>query len=163
MRAPSQPAVVALSERKPTNSSMMRWEAPHVPVVLRSRPRPQRRQFSAADAADLSRACGGSVSGPDRNRAWNPSSQLPRVPRPLEEARFGARQTRLCPRRHGRGDARQHAGDARMPLWRADVRRRAQHAQHSPRRGRRRLHARPRRGEGADRRPRILASDRRRL
>jgi hypothetical protein len=39
----------------------------------------------------------------------------------------------------------------------------SQHAQHSPRRGRRRVHARPRRGEGADRRPRILARDRRGL
>ena len=128
----------------------------HVPVVLRSRSRSQRRQFPAAHAADLSRARGGGVPGPAGDRAWAPPAQLPRLSRPLEKARVGAGEARDRPRRHGRGHARQYAGDARMPLRRADVRRGAQYAEHPPRRRRARLHARPRRSEGADRRPRIF-------
>ena len=57
------------------------------------------------------------------------------------------------------GDARQHAGHARMPLRRADDAARAQHAQHAARRRDHRLLARPCRGQGADHRPRILQGD----
>ena len=67
----------------------------------------------------------------------------------LAEARHRAR-------RHGLGDARQHAGHARMPLRRADVRGRAQHAQHPARRRDHRLLARPRRRQGRHHRPRIF-------
>ena len=101
---------------------------------------------------------------PDRlgDRPRKPPPQLSRVSRPVEEARLGARQARLRARRHDRGHARQHPGDARMPLRRADVRRGAQCAQHPARRGGARLHARSRRSEGADRRSRVLRRDRRR-
>ncbi len=74
---------------------------------------------------------------------------------------FRARQAGLRARRHGRRHARQHARNARMPLWRPDVRRRAQCAQHPPRRGLDRLHARSWRGQGDRRRPRILRGRRR--
>ena len=78
-------------------------------------------------------------------------------------ARLGARAPRHRRGRHRRGDAREHARDVRVPLRRADDRRGAQHAQHAARRGRDRLHARPRRGEGADHRPRVRRHDRGRV
>ena len=65
-------------------------------------------------------------------------------------------QARHRARRHGVGGARQHAGDARMPLRRADGGRGAQHHQHAARCRRHRVPARPRRGQGADHRPRVL-------
>ena len=68
-------------------------------------------------------------------------------------------KTRHRARRHGLGDARQHAGDARSALRRADDGRRAQHAQHAARCGDPRLHARSRRNQGADHRPRICHGD----
>ena len=105
----------------------------------------------------------GGVSGTPGDRPWTPQAKLPRLPRSLEEARVRAGEARLRRRRHGRGHARQYACDARMPLRRTNVRRGSQYAQHPPRCGRCRLHPRPRRGEGDERRPRIRAHDRRRL
>ncbi len=59
--------------------------------------------------------------------------------------------------RHGLGDARQHARHARGALRRADGRRGAAFHQHAARPGHRRLHARPRRRQGAHRRYRDCA------
>ena len=79
-----------------------------------------------------------------------------RVLRAHAPARLGAGAARHRPRRHGLGDARQHAGDARGHYGVPMTRRRAQHAQHPARCRDHRLHARPRRDQGADHRPRIL-------
>ena len=79
-----------------------------------------------------------------------------RVLRPGAPARLGAFEARHRPRRHGRRHDGEHARDARMPLRRADDRRRAQYPQHAPRRRDHRLLARPRRSEGAHHRPRVL-------
>ncbi len=54
-------------------------------------------------------------------------------------------------RRHGGGDGGEHAGDGRGAFRRADDRRRAEHAQHAPRRRGDRVHAAPWRGAGAHR------------
>ena len=92
-----------------------------------------------------------------------PRSSMAAAARPIAEfyaraqtARLGAGAARHQARRHGLGHARQHAGDARGALRRADDRRRAQHAQHAARCRHHRLHARPRRDQGADHRPRVL-------
>ena len=120
--------------------------------------------FQPADAADLPRAGGRGLS-----RRTRPScmaslhAQLCRILRARAPARLGARRARGRPERHRLGDARQHARHARMPLRRADARRRAERAQHAARCGAPRLHARSRRDEGADRRSRILAGDARGL
>ena len=66
-------------------------------------------------------------------------------------------QARLRQGRHHRRDARQHAGDDRGKFRRADDGRRAQHAQHAPRRGGDRVHARARRGQGPADRHRVRA------
>ena len=75
-------------------------------------------------------------------------------------ARLGACRARHRRRRHRLGDARQHARHARGALRRADDRRRAARHQHAARCAGHRLHARPRRDQGADRRyassPRVL-------
>ena len=63
-------------------------------------------------------------------------------------------------RRHGRPDGRQYSGNDRSPFRGADDGRRAQHPQHAARRGRDRVHARARRGEGARHRHRVFADDR---
>ena len=137
-----------------------RGESRHDDFALRPGPRSQPRQFPAVDAADAARARGPGLPRPIGDRPRSAAAQLSRLLRPLAPARLGARQARLPARRHGRRHARQHAGDARMPLRRADVRRGAQHPQHPPRRGGDRLHARPRRGQGAVRRPRVLGGGR---
>ena len=103
----------------------------------------------------LERAAHG-VPRPARDRARPAAAELPRVLRARAPACLGARQARHRARRHGVGGARQHAGDAGMPLRRADGRRGAQHHQHPARRRHHRLPARPRRSQGADRRPRVL-------
>ena len=112
--------------------------------------------FQPLTPLDLSRTRGDGLSPPPGDRPRSAAAQLPGVPRPIEEARLGAGETRVRSRRHGRGHAGEHSGDARMPLRRSDVRRGAEHAEHPPRRRGARLHARPRRGEGAHRRPGIL-------
>ncbi len=131
----------------------------NVPVILRTRPRPQRGEFPAADAADLSRARRARVPRSVGDRARDASPHLSRIPRPLEKARFRAGQARARPRRHRCGHARQHPGDARMPLRRADVRGGSQCAQHPARRRRARLHARPWRSQGAHRRSGVCRRD----
>ena len=69
---------------------------------------------------------------------------------------LGARPARHQARRHRRGGARQYAGDAGGALRRRHGRGRAQHHQYKARRRHHRVHARSRRGQGADRRPRVL-------
>ena len=84
---------------------------------------------------------------------------LCRALRPRPPPRLRARQDGDRARRHRLGDAREHAGDDRGALRRADDRRRAQHAQHAARCRDPRLHPRPCRSQGADHRPRILQGD----
>ena len=74
----------------------------------------------------------------------------------LAQARLGARKGRHQARRHGGGDAVEHAADAGGASRRADGGRGAALAQHAARRRHHRLPARPRRGQGRDRRPRIF-------
>ena len=106
----------------------------HGTNALRHRSRPQSGELPAADAAHVPGARGGGVS------RSAPRSSMARCGGTYAE--FYARARRLASalaqarhqaRRHGLGDARQHAGDARMPLRRADDRRRAQHPQHAAR------------------------------
>ena len=66
------------------------------------------------------------------------------------------RQARHQARRYGRRDAAQYAGDAGGALRCRHGRRGAQLDQHPARCRHHRVYARPRRGQGADRRPRIL-------
>ena len=117
--------------------------------ALRHRSRPQSGQFPAADAARLSRARGRRVPGPHRHHPRAAAAHLRRVLCARAPARLGAGEARHQARRHRLGDARQHAGDAGMPLRRADDARRAQHAQHPARCADHRLLARPCRGQGA--------------
>ena len=127
-------------------------------LAYATRPRPQRGELRAADAAVVHRAHG-RTSG----RSSSPSSTASAATRGRRRTRASRRlasalvRARHRQRRHRRGDARQHAGDDRGALRRADERRRAQHAQHAPRRRGDRLHARPRRGEGAAHRHRVRA------
>ena len=57
---------------------------------------------------------------------------------------------------HRGSDGIEHAGDVRMPFRRADDGRGAEHAQHPPRCESDRVHAEPRCGESADRRPGVF-------
>ncbi len=127
--------------------------------ALRHRSRPQPGEFPAADAAHLPGARGRVF--PDHTAIIHgaAAAQLCRVLCARAPARLGAGQARHRARRHRLGRARQHAGDARMPLRRADDRRGAQHHQHPARRRDHRLPARPCRDQGADHRPRILQGD----
>ena len=95
--------------------------------------------------------------GHDGDRPRAAAAQLRRVLRTHAAARLCAREPRHQARRYGVGRARQHAGDARMPLRRADDRRGAQHHQYAARCRRHRVPVRPRRDQGADHRPRVLA------
>ena len=124
--------------------------------ALRHRPRPQSGELPAADAADLAGARGVGVSRSACGRARAAAAELSRVLRAGAPACLGADQARHRARRHGVGGAGQHAGDAGMPLRRADGGRGAQHHQHAARRRRDRVPARSRRRQGADHRPRVL-------
>ena len=126
---------------------------------LRYRSRPQPGQFPAADAARLSRARGGRVPAAHGHHPRPVAAKLRRVLRAGAPARLGAFQARHQARRLRVGDARQYAGHAGMPLRRADDARRAQHAQYAARCADHRLLARPCRGQGRHRRPRILQGD----
>ena len=128
----------------------------HAQNALRHRPRPQPGELPAADAAHLAGARGLGVSRSACDRARPAAAELPRVLRADAPACLGADEARHRARRHGVGGARQHAGDARMPLRRADGGRGAQHHEHAARRRRHRVSARPRRRQGADHRPRIF-------
>ena len=123
---------------------------------LRPRPRPESGQLPAADAPELPRPGRAGVSRPRRDHPRPPAAHLCGALRALPPPRLGPGGARHRARRHRRGDARQHARDDRVPLRGADDRRRAQHPEHPPRRRRPRLLPRPRRGQGADHRPRIL-------
>ena len=127
--------------------------------TLRSWSRPQPGQSPAADAARLPRAGGGCVPAAHGDRPRTAAAHLRRLLRAGPPACLRAREARHRARRHGLGDAGQHAGHAGMPLRRADVPGGAQHAQHPARRRHHRLFARPRRGEGRHHRPRICDGD----
>ena len=128
-------------------------------TALRHRPRPQCGEFSAAHAVVVSGARRGRLSRRHRDRPRQAVLELPAVLCPCAQACLGAHAPRRQTRRHGLGDARQHAGHARGALRRADGGRRAQHAQYPARRRDPRLHARSRRNQSADRRSRIFQGD----
>ena len=126
-------------------------------IALRHRSRPQPGELPAADAADVSGARGRGVSRPHRDHPRPAAAQLsPSSTR----ARAGSPR-RWRKRGIGRGDTVSamlantpamlecHYG---VPMTGA----RAQHDQHAARRRDHRVPARPRRGQGADHRPRIL-------
>ena len=98
---------------------------------------------------------------PDHPSVVHGDATLPleRDLRPQPPARLGARRARHRPGRHGRRDAREHAGDGRGALRRADDRRRAQHAEHAARRRGARVHARARPRARAPHRHRVRAGD----
>ena len=75
---------------------------------------------------------------------------------PLPPAWLGTGEGRHQEGRHGFGAAGQYAGHARMPLWRADDGRRAEHAQHQARCRDHCLFAGPCGGEDTHRRQGIL-------
>ena len=80
--------------------------------ALRHRSRPQPGQFPAADAADVPGARRLGVSRPSPRHSWTAALELRRVLRARAPPCLGAGAERHQARRHGLGDARQHAGDA---------------------------------------------------
>ena len=127
--------------------------------AIRHRPRPQRGELPAADPAVLPGARGRGLSGYTGDHPWRVVAELPGVLCARQAAGLGVGATRRQARRHCVGDARQHAGDDRGALRRADDRRGSQHAQHPARRRDPRLHARSRRDQSADRRSRAFQGD----
>ena len=140
--------------------------APHVRDAhaqpLRARPRPQCRQLRAADAAVAHRAHGVHVSAAasrsstaTRRYTWAETyARSRRLASALARAGIGTGDTVAVMLANTPEMIEAHFG---VPM----TRRRAQHAQHAPRRRGDRLHARARRGEGADHRHRVRADDRR--
>ena len=125
--------------------------------AVRHRSRQEPRELSAADAAHLPGARGGGLSRSRRDHPRPAPAELSRLSmRAAQRLASALAQAGHQTRRHGGGDARQHARDAGMPLRRADDGRGAEHPQHPARRGDHRLLARPWRGQGRDHRPRIL-------
>ena len=139
-----------MTERDKTNAAKNPYE-----IGLAKNP----ANFQPLTPLDLPGARCRGVPETRRHRAWRLAPRLWRVLRALAPPRLGARRARHRAQRHRLGDARQHAGHARMPLRRADARRRAEHAEHPPRRENPGVHARPCRGEGADRRQGIRRRD----
>ncbi len=129
---------------------------------LRHRSRPQRGEFPAADAAVVPGARRRGLSGPDRDHPRQARVDLSRIFRARDKACLRARQARHQARRYSRGGAAQCAGDAGSALRRRHGRRGAQLDQHAARRRHHRVYARPRRGQGADHRSRILQGGQRR-
>ena len=90
---------------------------------LRARPREERRQLRAADAAAVPRAQRQRLSRAAGAGARTAAADLGRHLRTLPAARLGARQDRHRRRRHGRDHGAQHPRDVRGAFRRADDRR----------------------------------------
>ena len=88
---------------------------------LRSRARQERGELRAAHAADLPRLDRRGLPRAALGRARRAALHLARDVCALPAARLRARAARDRRRRHGRGDAVEHAGDVRGALRRADV------------------------------------------
>ncbi len=128
---------------------------------VRTRPRSQPRELHAADAAVADRARRLYVSRTG-SRSSTASAATPGR-RPTRGAAGSRRRWRRPGIGVGDTVALMAANTPEMVEAHFGVpmtRRRAQHAQHAARRGRDRLHARARRGEGAGHRHRVLADDR---
>ncbi len=78
----------------------------------------------------------------------------------MPASRLGTRAARRGARRHGGRDAPQHSRHGGTALRPGDDRRGREHPQHAPGRGGDRVHARPRRGEGALHGSRVLRDGR---
>ena len=120
------------------------------------RPAQDQRELCAALAAELSPPHRRGVSGPRGRHPRRCDAELGADLCALPPPRLGAGAPRPA-RADRRGHGAQHAGDARGAFRRADGRRRAERAQHPPRRRDDRLHPGARRGQGPDRRPRVRA------
>ena len=90
---------------------------------LRARPRQERRQLRAADAAAVHRAQRQRLSRPARAGARRAPPELGRDLCALPAAGLGAREGRHRRRRHGRDHGAQHSRDVRGAFRRADDRR----------------------------------------
>ena len=117
-------------------------------------------QFRAAQPGELSQARRRILRRARRGRPWGAAVHLSGVLRPRAAAGACAHQGRHQARRHRGDPRRQHAGDARGALRRADDRGDAQPHQYPPRCAPRRLLPRARRGQAAAGRSRVSCLDR---
>ena len=157
-----------------TSSTSMRWKRrprrPAYGVVysiqhecVRAGPRQESGELRAADPALVHRARGVRLSA-----TASPSSTARSATPGRKPTRAAAASPRRCAKRGiGVGDtvavdAAQHAGDGRAHFGVPMTGGGAQHAQHAARCRGDRLHARARRSEGADHRPRVLGRSSRR-
>ena len=126
-----------------------------------TRSRSQRRQLHAAHAAVADRAHRLRLSAASSRSST--ATAATRGQRPTRELGGSRRRSRAPASASATRSPSMAANTPEMiecAFRRADDRRRAQHAQHAPRRRGDRVHARARRGEGADHRHRILADRR---